>query len=149
MPVLLRAAHVDDVPPGTCREVKVRATKALLCRTGDEFHAIGAKCPHMGLPLKAGDFDGSKVTCRYHGAAVDVRTGRLVADPNRPEWAQGSFFRRVAAFFGRFKKAKDSCGAYRVEVRGNYVWIGIDADAERAPASVQSNDREAATVSGC
>jgi nitrite reductase/ring-hydroxylating ferredoxin subunit len=150
MPLLLRAAHVDDVPPGTCREVKLRASKVLVCRTGDEFHAIGAKCPHMGLPLKAGDFDGERVTCRYHGAAVDVRTGRLVAQPNRAEWAKGSIFRRLATILGRAKKPKDSCGAYRVEVRGKYVFVAIDADREQAPAIIQSNERERlAPAAGC
>jgi nitrite reductase/ring-hydroxylating ferredoxin subunit len=150
MPMLLRAAHVDDVPPGTCREVKVRRSKILLCRTGDAFHAIGARCPHMDLPLKAGDFDGERVTCRWHGAAVDVRTGRLVASPNRAEWARGSIFRRLATFLGRVKAPKDSCGSYRTEVRGSYVFVGLDADREDAPASVHSNERNRlAPAAGC
>ena len=150
MPMLLRAAHVDEVPAGTCREVKLRKSKVLVCHGPDGFHAIGAKCPHMGLPLKAGDFDGERVTCRYHGAAVDVRSGRLVAQPNRPEWAKGSIFRRLVAVLGRLKKPADSCGAYRTEVRGNYVWVAVDGDREGAPASIQSNERETlAPAGGC
>jgi nitrite reductase/ring-hydroxylating ferredoxin subunit len=146
MPMLLRVAHVDDVPVGACRQVKVRGTKILVAHSPDGFHAIGAKCPHMGLPLASGDFDGTTVTCRFHGARVDVRTGRLVAPPSRSEWARGSLGRRVAAFLGRAKRAKEGCGRYRAEVRGSHVFVAVDPDRESAPASVQANDRDPLVV---
>jgi nitrite reductase/ring-hydroxylating ferredoxin subunit len=141
MPLLIRAAHVADVPPGTCRAVRVRREKVLLCNTGEAIHAVGARCPHMGLPLAAGDFDGRTVVCRFHGARVDVATGRLLDKPGNPEWRGASFGRRVKALLGAWKRAKENCGSYRVEVRGSQVFVAIDADAESAPASVQANPR--------
>ena len=147
MPMLLRAVAVDAVPPGTCRAVKVRGTKILVCNAGGTFHSIGAKCPHMGLPLSAGDFDGVNVTCKFHGAQVDVRTGKLVAPPNRAAWAKGSLIRRIATVLGRAKRPKEGCGAYRTEVRGSYVFVAVDSDREGAPAEIQKNDREPALVS--
>jgi nitrite reductase/ring-hydroxylating ferredoxin subunit len=156
MPMLLRVARVDEIPPGTCRKVKLRgipvpfarlgSTPVLVCNAGGEFHAIGAKCPHMGLPLDKGDFDGTHVTCRYHGARVDVRTGTLASPPNRAEWAKGSFFRRIATLFGRLKRPKEGCGHYRTEVRGNHVYVALDSERQVAPASIQQNDRKPAVV---
>ena len=148
MPLLLRVAHVDDIPPGSARQVKVRGMKILVCNTAGTYHAIGAACPHMGLPLSKGDFDGARITCRYHGAQIDVTTGRLVTPPGSPDWSNTSLIRRVAGFLGKFKKAKEGCGAYRVEVRGNYVFIAVDPDRESAPAEIQKNDRDPVTT-GC
>ena len=149
MPLLLRVAHVDDVPAGSCRQVKVRGTKILVCNTDGTFHAIGAKCPHMGLPLFKGDFDGRTITCHYHGAQVDVETGRLVTPPGNPDWSNTSVFRRIAGALGKLKKpSREGCGSFRIEVRGNYVFVAVDADREEAPASVQQNDREPAAT-GC
>jgi 3-phenylpropionate/trans-cinnamate dioxygenase ferredoxin component len=147
MPLLIRAAHVDEVPPGTSRSVKVRGQKVLLCNSGGTIHAIGARCPHMGLPLAAGDFDGRTVVCRYHGARVDVATGRLLDKPGNADWKGASFGRKVAALLGSWKKAREGCGSYRVEVRGNQVFIAVDADTETAPASVQANPRPPADLS--
>ncbi len=40
----------------------------LLMRTPDgEPHAIRDMCPHRGMPLHHGHFDGAHVTCPYHG----------------------------------------------------------------------------------
>jgi nitrite reductase/ring-hydroxylating ferredoxin subunit len=129
--------------------VKVRGKKILLCNTDGTYHAIGAACPHLGLPLHKGDFDGQRITCRYHGAQVDVTTGRLVTQPGSPDWSRSSMFRRISGFLGKMKKpARDACGVFRVEVRGKYVFVAVDADRQDAPASVQQNDREPAAT-GC
>lgn len=142
MPLLFRAARVDEIPPGTCRAAKVGQGRGtlLVCNVDGTFHTIGAKCPHMGLPLRKGDFRGTTVTCRYHGAEIDVRTGTMVKPPNRDEWAKGSLVRRVAALLGRLKKPKrDGCGSYRTLVRGGQVFVALDRDREDAPAEVQRN----------
>jgi len=42
MPVLLRAAHVDDVPVGTVRTVKIRGEKVLLAHLETGWYAFDA-----------------------------------------------------------------------------------------------------------
>jgi phenylpropionate dioxygenase-like ring-hydroxylating dioxygenase large terminal subunit len=37
-------------------------------------------CPHRGMPLNAGDFDGREIECCYHGWRFDT-TGRCIAIP--------------------------------------------------------------------
>jgi nitrite reductase (NADH) small subunit len=39
------------------------------------FHAIQAKCLHLGGPLGEGSLEGSVVSCPWHGWQYDVRTG--------------------------------------------------------------------------
>jgi phenylpropionate dioxygenase-like ring-hydroxylating dioxygenase large terminal subunit len=38
--------------------------------------ALRDSCPHRGIPLSCGWFDGSSVTCKYHGWAFDAGTGQ-------------------------------------------------------------------------
>ena len=41
------------------------------------MHALENRCAHLNLPLSPGKFDGTHVTCRFHGARFDVRDGRM------------------------------------------------------------------------
>jgi 3-phenylpropionate/trans-cinnamate dioxygenase ferredoxin component len=39
-------------------------------------------CMHHGGPLT---LDGATLTCQWHGAQYDARTGRVIAGPPRPD----------------------------------------------------------------
>jgi 3-phenylpropionate/trans-cinnamate dioxygenase ferredoxin component len=39
-------------------------------------------CMHHGVPLR---LDGDTLTCQWHGAQYDPRTGRVIAGPVRPD----------------------------------------------------------------
>ncbi len=43
--------------------------------------ATGARCTHMGGPLQEGTLDGHVLTCPWHGAQFDVRTGEVLRGP--------------------------------------------------------------------
>ncbi len=79
MPVLLRAASVDDLPPGRRRKVRLRRQRFVLSNDGGTIRA-----------------------------------------------------REVPGLFSR-SGGKE----YRVEVRGPYVYVALDADPESAPATLQ------------
>lgn len=75
--VWTRVAAVDEVQVGACRPVRLDGRRVALFRTGaGRFHAIEDSCPHMGLPIADGRFDGTVVRCRHHGVTIDVQTGR-------------------------------------------------------------------------
>lgn len=50
-------------------------------RAGEAYYAIDNRCPHQGGPLGEGRFDGTVVTCPWHGFTIDVRTGRCPRTP--------------------------------------------------------------------
>lgn len=63
--------------------VKVEGRHVALFRLDDGFHAIDNLCLHHAGPLCEGDIDGrDEVTCPWHGWSYEIRTGRLVQDPN-------------------------------------------------------------------
>jgi len=46
-----------------------------------ELFAIGEKCSHRHGPLGEGELDGFVVTCPWHGARFDIRTGKALSLP--------------------------------------------------------------------
>jgi phenylpropionate dioxygenase-like ring-hydroxylating dioxygenase large terminal subunit len=62
------ATHGEQVARGTMRPVTMLGQQLLLGRTDDNrVFALRDFCPHRGMPLSYGKFDGSEVECCYHG----------------------------------------------------------------------------------
>lgn len=76
-----RVAAVDDLPPGSGRELTAGDRVIALFRVGDEFYAMDGICPHAGGPLGKGYVTGTRVTCPWHGWQFDVTTGRHCLSP--------------------------------------------------------------------
>lgn len=78
----VRVAAVEEMTPGTGREIVVEDRVIALYRVGDEFFALDGICPHAGGPLGKGVVSGTRVTCPWHGWQFDVRTGRHCLSAN-------------------------------------------------------------------
>jgi phenylpropionate dioxygenase-like ring-hydroxylating dioxygenase large terminal subunit len=76
-------------------------------------------CPHRGMPLSAGSFDGHEVECCYHGWRF-AADGACTAIPSL---AEGQTFDLARVAVPRY--------AVR-EVQGN-LWVFFGADPDRAP----------------
>src|SRR5206468_784246 len=50
-------------------------------RTGKAF-ALRDACPHRGMPLSCGQFDGKQLECSYHGWQFDGNTGQCRLVPS-------------------------------------------------------------------
>jgi len=77
----VRVASVADVPEGQGTLVEVAGRKLALFHVGDRFYAIDDTCAHRGGPLSEGSLRGEEVTCPWHGATYDVRTGAALGGP--------------------------------------------------------------------
>jgi nitrite reductase/ring-hydroxylating ferredoxin subunit len=73
-------ANTSDLAPGTMKEVKAETNRLLLANVDGNFYAISQKCPHLGGNLCKGTLSGSIVTCPWHKAGFDVKTGQAI-DP--------------------------------------------------------------------
>jgi 3-phenylpropionate/trans-cinnamate dioxygenase ferredoxin subunit len=51
----------------------------LLAKVDGKIYAIDNACGHLAYPLNEGRLDGHVVTCIWHGARFDVRTGAVVS----------------------------------------------------------------------
>jgi nitrite reductase (NADH) small subunit len=75
-------ARVDDVPPGSARQVTVEGRWVGVFNVEGAYHAVDNLCLHRGGPLCEGAVRGTVVTCPWHGWQFDLTTGALVQDPS-------------------------------------------------------------------
>lgn len=59
---------------------------ALICADG-EYFALDNTCTHVGGPLCEGPVSGGTITCPWHAAQFDVKTGKVLAGPARADVA--------------------------------------------------------------
>ncbi|MBV9574517.1 MAG: Rieske 2Fe-2S domain-containing protein, partial [Acidobacteriales bacterium] len=80
--------------------------------------ALHDACPHRGMPLSYGQFDGRQVECSYHGWRFDALTGQCKAIPSLCS-DQNLKIDRIYA------------GSYACQEFDGYIWVFIP---ERGPA---------------
>jgi len=80
-------------------------------RQGKPF-AMRDACPHRGMPLSCGAFDGEQVECSYHGWRFDAHSGQCQLIPSLTADQK----MRVDRIYA---------GSYVCEERDSYVWVFI------------------------
>ena len=80
-------------------------------RLGQPF-ALRDSCPHRGMPLNCGRFDGENLECGYHGWQFDVHDGQCQLIPSLTA-DQNLKFDRIYA------------GNYACEERDSFIWVFI------------------------
>ena len=81
MAQLIKIAEAKDMLPGQAAAFTVEGQRIALFNVDGTFYAIGGTCTHRGGPLSEGDVQGTKVTCPWHGADFDLKTGAAVGPP--------------------------------------------------------------------
>jgi len=74
--------------------------------------ALRDACPHRGMPLSCGRFDGKEVECSYHGWRFDPASGQCQRIPSLTS-DQGLKVDRIYA------------GNYACEERDSFIWVYI------------------------
>jgi len=81
MPRFIKVATTDELADQQAKLVEVEDQKIALFRVDEGFYALGDTCPHRGGPLSEGTVEGTEVTCPWHGAKFDIRTGAVLGPP--------------------------------------------------------------------
>lgn len=76
-----RVAAVGDIAVGGMQAVTLEGVEVLVCHTAEGFFAVDAICSHAFARLDEGRLRGHKLLCPRHGAAFDVRDGRVLSRP--------------------------------------------------------------------
>src|ERR1041385_5097263 len=69
--------RIGTVPPGSALLIG----NVSVFNVAGSFCATQAKCTHRQGPLSEGKFDGSTVTCPWHGSQFNVCTGAVLRGP--------------------------------------------------------------------
>ena len=108
-----RALPSEKVKPGQLHKALLLEIPLVIGRdrNGRAF-ALRDACPHRGMPLSCGQFDGEQVECSYHGWRFEAHSGQcqlipsLTADQN-------------------LKVDRIYAGNYACEERDSFVWVFI------------------------
>src|SRR5271166_3015401 len=85
--------------------------------------AMRDACPHRGIPLSYGHFDGKNLQCSYHGWEFEACSGQCVLIPSLTSHDKLNV-KRIAA------------GHYPCEERDRYVWVYMNAPGSKLPEVV-------------
>jgi 3-phenylpropionate/trans-cinnamate dioxygenase ferredoxin subunit len=81
MAQLIKVATTDELGDQQAKLVEVEGQKIALFRVDGAFYALSDTCTHRGGPLSEGELEGAEVTCPWHGAKFDIRTGAVLGPP--------------------------------------------------------------------
>jgi 3-phenylpropionate/trans-cinnamate dioxygenase ferredoxin subunit len=101
----VRAAALSELAPeGAVTGVEAGGRRVALARVDGEVYAFADNCSHRDFPLSVGEVDtgACTVTCEWHGAAFDIRTGEPLCPPA---------IRPIAV--------------YEARVEGGAVWVDV------------------------
>lgn len=70
-----------DLAPGEIRLIQLDGVDVAVYNVGGTFYATQNACTHEMGELSDGFLDGEVVTCPFHGAQFNVKTGAVVAEP--------------------------------------------------------------------
>ncbi len=82
--------------------------------------AMRDSCPHRGIPLSYGRFDGKTVECSYHGWRFEACSGQCVEIPSLTSQ-------------DKLKVERIFAGHYPCEERDGYFWVYMNAAGARLP----------------
>ena len=102
----VRVAALDDVRQKGVVVVSSGRHGIALFYHEDTVYAVDNRCPHMGFPLSRGSVRDGILTCHWHHARFDLRSG------------------------GTFDPFADDVRVYPVEVRDGAVWVDLHAGGE-------------------
>ena len=85
--------------------------------------AMRDACPHRGIPLSYGHFDGRNVQCSYHGWEFDACSGRCVEIPSLTS-------------ADKLKAERISASHFPCAERDGYVWVYVNAAGTRLPEAL-------------
>ncbi len=75
------AGKISDIPPGKMIKVSIDGKDILVANIDGKYCATDDTCTHSGSSLSEGKLDGYTITCGWHGAQFDCKTGKLVKFP--------------------------------------------------------------------
>ncbi|HUH61584.1 MAG TPA: Rieske 2Fe-2S domain-containing protein, partial [Terracidiphilus sp.] len=109
------ALRTDSLRPRKLVKATLLDIPLVLGRRGDgRVFALRDNCPHRGIPLSVGWFDGNRVTCRYHGWEFEPCSGQCMLIPSLTQADKLDATRIYAT-------------AFPCEERDGHAWVYVPA----------------------
>jgi len=107
------ALRTSALRPGKLATAMLLGIPLVLGRRADGgLFAMRDSCPHRGIPLSVGWFDGNRVTCRYHGWEFEPCSGRCEVIPS-------------LSSYDKLDPTRIFATAYPCEERDGHAWVFV------------------------
>ena len=123
-----RALPSDQVRRNELHKAMLLETPLVIGRdkSGRAF-ALQDACPHRGMPLSCGWFDGSQVECSYHGWKFDAQSGQCQLIPS-------------LTADQKLKVDRIYAGSFACEEQDGFIWAFIPEPAQTGAGFTQRNE---------
>lgn len=81
MAQFVKVASASELAAGAAKQVEVNGKTIALFNLDGYYYAIDNTCTHRGGPLAEGFIEGESLTCPWHGAQFNIKTGDVVGPP--------------------------------------------------------------------
>jgi nitrite reductase/ring-hydroxylating ferredoxin subunit len=108
---VVRVCAQADVAPDSAKAFDVGERRLAVFNIGGTFYATDDECTHAAASLAEGMLDGDVIECCLHFGAFHVPTGAVKAPP-----------------------CSVALRTYKVELKGDDIFVDLDRDAAGAPA---------------
>jgi nitrite reductase/ring-hydroxylating ferredoxin subunit len=71
----------SEIPSGKMQKVSVDGRDIVVANIDGNYYACDDTCTHSGASLADGTLEGNVITCGWHGAKFDCRSGKLEKFP--------------------------------------------------------------------
>lgn len=79
--MFVKVADLAELPEGAVLAVEASGVPVCLAHCEGEVYAFRDNCSHRDFPLSQGELEACSITCEWHGARFDVRTGEALCLP--------------------------------------------------------------------
>src|SRR5215470_1777768 len=122
-----RALPSEKVKRGEMQKAMLLEIPLLIGRDrGGKVFALRDACPHRGMPLSCGQFDGQQIECSYHGWRFDGHSGQCQLIPS-------------LTADQKLKLDRIYAGNYECEEQDSFIWVFVP---DPGPAGAGFNARE-------
>ncbi len=81
----IKVATIDEVEEGSLLPLEADGEPICLAKVEGCIYAFTDNCTHISGPLNEGELEGYTLTCPWHLAQFDVRTGKVLRGPARQD----------------------------------------------------------------
>lgn len=99
---------LDEIKKKGCVVISVGGHTLVLFHSEGKVYALDNRCPHMGFPLSRGSLKDNILTCHWHHARFDLKSG------------------------GTFDPWADDVRSFPVELRDDEVWVDVASHEDEA-----------------
>jgi 3-phenylpropionate/trans-cinnamate dioxygenase ferredoxin subunit len=73
----------SDIEEGKLVHITASGKELVVTKLDGNYYAIDNICTHAGAELHEGELSKSELTCPWHGAKWDIKTGSLISFPQK------------------------------------------------------------------